>query len=199
MLSSSQPMKLCGEASPGAGSLSGRTPPCWAYWQTQPRPSPAAALLGPSCGQLVCLLRQLRCPAVFLLQNYAFTRHITGGCIAATPRSGSWSAHCPRHLLRCCLAVHLALVLSGVVLLPAAAGTCLPSAQPAPIPAVSTASTPFHALSAVLPIDVAKTRIQTAFPGSVNNVGILQNMRLMWQTGDAACCFSATARYWQSA
>ena len=45
---------------------------------------------------------------------------------------------------------------------------------------------PFHALSAVLPIDVAKTRIQTAFPGSVNNVGILQNMRLMWQTGDTA-------------
>ncbi|KAL3133207.1 hypothetical protein ABBQ38_007095 [Trebouxia sp. C0009 RCD-2024] len=38
--------------------------------------------------------------------------------------------------------------------------------------------------SAVLPLDVAKTRIQTAYPGSVNDIGIWQNLQLMyWQGG----------------
>jgi hypothetical protein len=33
--------------------------------------------------------------------------------------------------------------------------------------------------TAILPIDVAKTRIQTAWPGSAHDVGILQQLRLL--------------------
>lgn len=35
----------------------------------------------------------------------------------------------------------------------------------------------------VLPLDVAKTRIQTAFPGSTHDAGILQNLRHMLHNG----------------
>ena len=104
--------------------------------------------------------------------------------------------HCshPKWQLECPLPQASAAMLAGSAFsssaVTSAAAPCLSGAQPVPMPAVSIPPPPFHALSAVLPIDVAKTRIQTAFPGSVNNVGILQNMRLMWQTGDTLVMLS---------
>lgn len=37
--------------------------------------------------------------------------------------------------------------------------------------------------SCVLPLDVAKTRIQTAYPGSIHDKGILHNLQMMYQQG----------------
>lgn len=37
--------------------------------------------------------------------------------------------------------------------------------------------------AAVLPIDVAKTRIQTAWPGSPGDVGLVQQLRILYRTG----------------
>ena len=37
----------------------------------------------------------------------------------------------------------------------------------------------------VLPIDAAKTRLQTATPGSPRDVGIVQNIRMMYREGEA--------------
>ena len=36
----------------------------------------------------------------------------------------------------------------------------------------------------VLPIDAAKTRLQTATPGSPRDVGIIRNLRMMYREGD---------------
>ena len=37
----------------------------------------------------------------------------------------------------------------------------------------------------MLPIDAAKTRLQTATPGSPRDVGIVQNIRMMYREGEA--------------
>ena len=40
-----------------------------------------------------------------------------------------------------------------------------------------------HRWATVLPVDAAKTRIQTATPGSPKDVGILRNLRVMYAEG----------------
>ncbi|KAK9819709.1 hypothetical protein WJX72_001523 [[Myrmecia] bisecta] len=47
--------------------------------------------------------------------------------------------------------------------------------------------------AAVLPIDTAKTRIQTAYPGSANNVGILANLQLMYHAGGRHALYAGLA------
>lgn len=44
--------------------------------------------------------------------------------------------------------------------------------------------------SCVLPLDVAKTRIQTAYPGSVHDQGILRNLQIMYHQGGRRTMFA---------
>lgn len=42
----------------------------------------------------------------------------------------------------------------------------------------------------VLPIDVAKTRKQTAYPGSPFDVGLASQLRMLWREGGAGALYS---------
>jgi hypothetical protein len=42
----------------------------------------------------------------------------------------------------------------------------------------------------VLPLDVAKTRLQTSGPGSAWDVGVLRHLRLLWQEGRLRALYS---------
>lgn len=46
---------------------------------------------------------------------------------------------------------------------------------------------------AILPIDVAKTRIQTAHPGSPHDVGVLRQLRLLHAEGGLRSLYSGLA------
>ncbi len=44
--------------------------------------------------------------------------------------------------------------------------------------------------AAILPLDVAKTRLQTAVPGSAWDVGVAQHLRLLWREARWKALFS---------
>ena len=45
----------------------------------------------------------------------------------------------------------------------------------------------------MLPIDAAKTRLQTATPGTPRDVGIIRNLQMMYREGESKSCRSYTA------
>jgi Mitochondrial carrier protein len=48
-------------------------------------------------------------------------------------------------------------------------------------------------LSQVLPIDVAKSRLQVARPGSQCDISLLQNLRLLHKERESPCCLLASS------
>lgn len=52
---------------------------------------------------------------------------------------------------------------------------------------------PAQMWAAVLPLDVAKTRIQAAAPGTAWDVGVVSHLAMMWRSGGAAALWTGLA------
>ena len=49
----------------------------------------------------------------------------------------------------------------------------------------------------MLPIDAAKTRLQTATPGSPRDAGVIRNLQMMYREGELFSCKMCIAPAWQ--